>query len=482
MDESVKNELNPGRGRGQRLVQDDKALPHDLKAEQAVLGAILVDSPCLNEAIEKFGKDSGIPVFYSITNQKIYDVILDLYKKDVGIDLISVSKALSDKGILDEVGGDIYLAELQNSIVTTANMETWCNITHDMAVLRRLIASCTEAVEDCMNSDEEVSKILDNVERSILKARDLGAKNTIIPIKELLGRAAEYFQSLLKGDETVKGISTGFPGFDEKIIGMRPGEMIVLAARPSVGKTSFALNVLANVALKNVNPRSVLIFTMEMTADQITRRLLCSEAGISERAFAEKTASRADWPKITNAASRLQKASILIDPTPAMRVMEMRAKARRVNNEKKIDLIIIDYLQLMREEVSKKVESRQLEVSMISSGIKSLAKELNIPILVLAQLNRATEQQKDGRPRLSNLRESGAIEQDADIVAFLHRDIDEHRNASEEEKEKGLSAELIIGKNRNGDVGKADLVFFPKITKFRCATKYSDENVPQFEK
>ncbi|MEM4248004.1 MAG: replicative DNA helicase [Candidatus Nanoarchaeia archaeon] len=452
------------------IAQADRPLPHSLKFEKAVLGAILVDESCLDEAIERFG---SAKVFYNPANQKIYDTILSLHNKSVSIDYMTVGKALEDQGILEQVGGDAYLAEIQSSVATTAHMESWCSTVYEYAVLRELINSCTQAISACYDTEKEIPQILDEVETSILKARDLGAKQSFKDFKTLVSDAFFYMEQLARKDEEITGISTGFPGFDEKITGMKKGEMIVVAARPSVGKTSFALNIVSNVALRRAERQfSVAIFTMEMTAEQIARRLLCAEAGVSEKDILTNGLKGGDFSKLTRAASTLGKVKLYVDPTPSLRVMELRAKARRLKKRFKIDLLVIDYLQLMRADIISKSETRQIEVSLISSGIKSLAKELEIPILVLAQLNRAAEQHRDGIPRLSNLRESGAIEQDADIVAFLHRDTEAHRSASEEDKNKGLDAMLIIAKNRNGETGYEDLLFFPKTMTFKSKVKY----------
>lgn len=477
--EKQKGQTNTGRSSG--ILHEDKPLPHDLNLERSILGAMLLDpQPAVDIAVEKFGSTS---TFYSPIHQKIYDCIYNLHKKGMGIDLISVSKALSDIGALEEIGGDIYLAEMQNLIATAANIETWCQMLHDMAVLRRLISACTIATEKCYDADKDVGEVLDEVERSILGARELGMKSDLREIKEIIySSAMPYLEKLSKKDETVAGIPTGFPDLDEIIIGLKPGEMFVLAARPSIGKTALALNIVSNLALHATHPSSVAVFTMEMTAEQIARRLLCSEAGFSEKDFYNKSVSPADWRKVTGAASRLKNAKIYIDPTPGLKVLELRAKARRLKSRSGVNLIVIDYLQLMHADIDKRNETRQLEVAMISSGIKSLAKELNIPILVVAQLNRQAELQSTGRPRLSNLRESGAIEQDADIVAFLHRDRDAHKEATREAQLKGLDAELIIEKNRNGEIGKIDLFFFPITMIFRCKKKeyFNNEDVPEF--
>ena len=459
--------------------REDKPKPNDINAEKAVIGAILIDSPyAIDTAIEKLGTGR---VFYSDAHQKIYDIAIGLHSERVGIDHISIAKALSDKGILEQIGGDSYLAEMQDMVPTTANLESWCRIVHDSAVLRRIIDACSIASEKCFDTEKKVDEILEEVEKSVLEARSLGEKQKIIVIKDLLKPTVKYLKNLSEKDESVIGISTGFADIDNKITGMKAGEMFVIAARPAVGKTSLAISILRNVALNQRNPKSVLFFTMEMTAEQITRRILCAEAGVSEKNFRDKNQSRSEWDRINAAVTRLDTARIYIDPTPAMKVMEMRARARRLKSQNKIELIIIDYLQLMRADVDKRNDNRQQEVSMISAGIKSLAKELDIPVLVLAQLNRATETQKDGIPKLSNLRESGSIEQDADIVGFIHRDTEKQKEASEEEKVKGLEAVFIIEKNRNGEPGKIDLCFFPLLAAFGSSAKsrYGDEDVPR---
>ncbi len=471
MQESPKRRKFPEERAKTHATADDRSLPHDLDAERAVIGAMLVDEPCVDEAVSRFG---AAKVFYSPAHQKIYDTIIHLHETEHSqIDHITVCKSLTDQGVLEEIGGEVLLAQIESSVSTTAHMETWCRIVHDLAVLRELIGACALASEKCFDREKPVVEILDEVERSILGAREIGAKSAIVDVGNYMNYAVDYLVKLKEKNEDMIGISTGYPEFDEKISGLKKGEMIVVAARPSVGKTSFALNITANVALRKANPRAVLFFSMEMTVEQLARRLLCAESGICEKDFMREV-HHADFSKVTGTAGRIKAARIYIDPTPALRVMELRAKARRWKNTKKIDLIVIDYLQLMHADIDSRNDNRQIEVSLISSGIKSLAKELNLPILVLAQLNRATEQHRDGRPRLSNLRESGAIEQDADIVAFLHRDTDAQRNASEEEQRNGLDAELIIGKNRNGETGVQEMLFFPKTMRFGAKQKYAN--------
>ena len=474
--ESQYSSVNPSR---KRTVISGEVRPklNYLNAEKAVISAILIDCPYgIETAIEKLGTGR---VFYSDAHQKIYDIAVGLHKDRIDIDHISVTKTLFDKGILEEIGGDSYLAEMQDMIPTTANLESWCKIVHDCAVLRRIIDACSEAIEKCFDPELVVDAVLNDVEKTVLEARTLGGKQKVVKINELLRPAVNYLQNLSKKDENVIGIPTGFADIDDKITGMKAGDMFVIAARPSVGKTSLALSIIRNVAFRAQTRRAILFFAMDMTDEQIARRILCAEAGVSERDFRDKTQSREEWHRITMAASLLNNAQIYIDSTPAMKVMEMRARARRLKSQAQIDLIVIDYLQLMRADVEKKNDNRQQEVSMISAGIKTLAKELKVPVLVLAQLNSAAETQKDGIPKLSDLRESGSIEQDADMVGFIHRNTEKQKEASQEEMIKGLDAEFIIEKNRNGEPGRIPLSFFPLLASFGSRSRYSDEDVPQ---
>lgn len=472
-------------------INDDRPLPHDADAEAAVLGAILTEpKPCLDEAMEllgnaahffetgKRGQTKTPAIFYNPRHQRIYCCLCEMDEDEVGIDLISVSHALSQRKVLEDIGGEAYLLELMNSIATTANLETWCIMVRDNAILRNLIVTCESIKDQCYDAETSVSSILDDVEKRVMDVGSLEDRADMYELKDLIDHKNEnsafhYLLSLAKKDESTAGIPTQLPELDKLITGLKPGEMFVLAARPSIGKTSLALNLISNIAVDKPE-RSVGFFSLEMTAEQLSRRLLCTESGFSEQDFYEGNVTNIN--KVTAAASRLCRSNIFIDPTPALRIRELRSKARKMKSLHNIEAIFIDYLQLMKAEV--RSDNRQEEVSAISSGIKALAKELNLPIVVLAQLNREVEKTQ-GRPKLSHLRESGAIEQDADIVAFLHRERDTQKDNSLEAQSRGIEADLIVEKNRNGRTGVVSLLFFPRLMLFTCKSRYSEEDIPR---
>lgn len=449
--------------------RDDQPPPHDLQLEKAVLGAMLLEEESRIITSEKIRSPE---VFYYPSHQKIFSAIIkeSSDKRSKTIDIFSVSSFLNKEGLLKSIGGEEYLLELQNSIATTANIERWSEILCSLSSLRKMIATCASVINSCYQADiDNVNELLSKIESSIFSVRDVNSPIGATKVEEHIEAAVKYLEALHERKIEATGLSTGFSSLDNIIIGLKNQEMIVIAARPSIGKTSLALNIATHIAM--TKKKNVAFFSLEMSADQVTRRLLCSIAEISEKDFYDKRFNDNDfgvkWSKITKAATGLSKSNLYIDPTPALTVFDLRAKAVRLKAKLKIDVIIIDYLQLMKAEVNKN-DTRQVEVSNISTGIKSLAKELNIPIVVLAQLNRQAEQQD--RPKLSHLRESGAIEQDADIVMFLHRDRDPQKDISVE----SVEAELIVEKNRNGQTGIAKLVFFPKITTFRSLSRYNE--------
>jgi replicative DNA helicase len=490
------NKAAGGEATAKRVV-GDRPPPHDYELERSILGAILYEPESLEYALDVLGSASGYfdfhprgktpppPVFHKPAHQRIYSVLCELIETDKKIDLITVRNALMAKDQLEEVGGAEYLAELADSVATAVNIETWCKMLRDLSILRNLIHTCETVKEKCHTPTQSVEELLDEVERDILEIGNLDRKASTQHLSQVIknnddGGAIDYLMKLIAKDESVTGISTGYAELDKLITGLKPGEMFVLAARPSIGKTSFALNLMTNIALRassntdgSKKQCSVGFFSLEMTAKQLAVRLICSESGFSERDILEGKVTSAD--KITSSAARLGRAPIYIDPTPALKIRELRSKARKLKSQHDIDIIFIDYLQLMKAEI--RSDNRQEEVSAISSGIKSLAKELEIPIVVLAQLNREVEK-THGEPRLSHLRESGAIEQDADIVAFLHRDKDKQKE-QESDVAEGLESKLIIEKNRNGSIGYVDLLFFPKLTKFTSKSRIDDADVPR---
>lgn len=469
------NNFNKSRKKLPGIIDSDRPMPFDLDAEKAVLAALMIDpQPCVDVAIEKFGSS---PIFYHHAHQKIYDTIIKIFNdENMDVDFITLSHALEKDGCLEDIGGDLYLTEIENSIVTSANFESWCEIVLDYSMIRRMIGVCHTALDQCYNASEDVENILNQVEGSILKVREEQVESSIWAIKDLVKPAFKMIDDLYHQRQE-PGIPTNYPGLDDKVNGLKPGDMFVLAARPSIGKTSFALNLVRNIAF-GANPAGVAFFSLEMTELQIAVRLLCTEANISIKDVYDRAIKPKDLMQFTKAANELAKAPIYIDPTPALKVSQFRAKARRMKSRHDIKCIAIDYLQLMHPD--KPSDSRQQDVSEISNAMKATAKELGVPIIVLAQLNRDIEKGGKGTtPKLSHLRESGAIEQDADVVAFLHRDRDDQKNITKEDQMKGIDAQLIIEKNRNGETGAVDLLFFPSRMLFTCKEhRYTEEDRP----
>ncbi len=456
----------------------DRPQPHDLNAERAVLSSMLRQArPCVEIAIEQLGASSE--VFYSHIHREVYDAILALHKQgENNVDVLNVAHYLRSKNRLDAIGGDLFLMELAAYVGTTANLESWCQIIRDLSILRKMIVVCSESLVKCFNAEVEARKIVEEIETDIFRIRNQSTKSEIVPIREGVVETFKKLDAILKHQVEV-GIPTGFPSLDQLTAGLKPGEMFVLAARPSIGKTTMALNIIRNIALKGgPNGRPIAFFSLEMTTDQIVRRLLCTEAGISESVFYDNSFRNEDMTKLTRAVETYRNAKIFIDPTGGLTIADLRAKARRLFYNEKIELVVIDYLQLMKAGI--RTDSRQQEVAEISSGIKQLAKELNVPVLVLAQLNREIEKTAgaSSRPKLSHLRESGAIEQDADIVAFLHRDRDEAKVITPENRRDGLEAELIVEKNRNGRTGYVKLRFFPERMEFVNESRFGADEHP----
>jgi replicative DNA helicase len=473
------------------VVKDDRPLPYNVDAEMAVLGAMIIEpKPSIDNVLEILGSGSGFfdkgrkkgkqtAVFYNPRHQRIFSVLCELDDDDIDIDLISLVHALRQKNILDEIGGEIYLTELVDSVATTANLESWCKVVRDCVIRRKLIFLGGQMVDRGYDGERAASEMLDSAERDIMEISEMEERDKIYPIKGLIepknkDGAVAHLLKLRNNDLDVLGISTGYMDLNKKITGFKPGEMFVLAARPSIGKTSFALNLVSNIAINAAEPKSVGFFSLEMTAEQLARRLLCSECGYSEKDFIDGNV--VNVAKVEKAAVRVGNAPIYIDPTSALRIRELKSKARMMKSKYDIQIIFIDYLQLMKAEI--RSDNRQEEVSAISSGIKALAKELKIPVVVLAQLNRDVDKVAGMKPKLNHLRESGAIEQDADVVAFLHRDRNEQQEKSIEARKSGLPAELIIEKNRNGETGFVPLLFFPSITTFRSKSRMDESDIP----
>ncbi|MDD2478585.1 MAG: replicative DNA helicase [Victivallaceae bacterium] len=453
---------------------DSRPQPNNPEAERAVLSAMLREpAACVDIAIENLSTSS---VFYYHVHREIFKSLVRVHEATHGsADMLAVADDLRKAGKLDEIGGELVLAELHGAISTTANLENWCAIVAENAMLRRMIDVCQESLLHCADSSKNAKDIIDEIEAKIFEVRFSVEKSDIVQIKDSVHSTFEYLQKVLRHEVDI-GIKTGYPDLDRMVFGFKPGEMFVLAARPSIGKTSIALNMLRNIALRTDHP-AVAFFSLEMTADQITRRLICAEADVSESSFYNNKFRSTDLPKLTKAVKTYEQANIFIDPTSGISISELRAKARRLCAEHDIKLIAIDYLQLMTGDDRSRKESRQQEVASISGGLKSLAKDLNVPVLVLAQLNREIEKSTSGdaRPKLSHLRESGSIEQDADVVTFLHRSRDQAKGLSDEQSRAGVDAELIVEKNRNGQTGMVPLKFFPHRMEFVNVSRFEEE-------
>ena len=448
-------------------------LPHDEQIETAVLACILLDP----KGAMEFARRLTAKSFYKVAHQVIFQAMLDLTEANNGIvDEILLASALQKAGNLENVGGRAYLAQLACYQETAANIEKYVEIVHQHAVLRRLIDTAADITSRCYAADGDVKELVDNIEKEVMEISKDHSANRTVGLNVLAGKAFHYLTKLNERDPHMLGLQTGFVDLDKLITGLRPTEMIVLAARPSIGKTALALNIASNVAMNSANPAAVGIFSLEMSSEMLALRLLCSEAEIHTGDVRDNKLSNVKWQEIIEAADRLKKTPIFIDDTPGLDILELRAKARRMHLEHGVKCIIIDYLQLLRSGSDNRNSNRENEVARISNGIKALAKELNVPIIVLAQLNRQAEDGEKG-PKLSHLRESGSIEQDADIVMMLHRQ--RTHEADPHNRSPSIAAELIVAKHRNGPTGKINLLFFPALTRFRSDSRVSDEDVPR---
>jgi replicative DNA helicase len=433
----------------------EKIPPQNIEAEIAVLGSMLIDEQAISLAVEML--DSG--AFYKDSHKKIFNAILSLYDQNKAVDLITVSEELKKNGSLEAVGGDSALANIVNSVPTAANISHYARIVKEKSILRSLINKATEIVGRAYESDSNVDEVLDNAERLIFEISQSKKESGYAVLKDVVRESIEIIDKLYQKKSHVTGIPTGFVDLDIKTAGLQPSDLIVIAARPSMGKSALAINIAEYVSV--VEKKAVAFFSLEMSKEQLVQRLLCSHAKVDAHKVKTGYLARSDWPKLTAAAGKLSEALLFIDDTPAISIMELRAKSRRLKSQRDIQLIILDYLQLMRSH-SAKNENRQQEISEISRSIKALARELHIPIIAISQLSRAVERRgEDYRPRLSDLRESGAIEQDADVVLLLLRE--EYYNPTSQNQ--GI-AELNIAKQRNGPTGLIKLSFIREYTRF----------------
>ncbi len=431
-----------------------KIPPHDIEAEQAILGSMLTDKDAVISAIEVLREDS----FYREDNKAVFKAIVNLYSRNEPIDIITVKAELVETGNLERVGGLEYLAELPERVPTTANVEKYIKIVDEKAMLRRLITSANELVALGYNETENVDAIMDMAEKNIFDLAQKKNTKGYSAIKDVLVESFAQLEKLYNQKGVVSGISTGFIDLDYKTAGLHNSDLIIIAARPAMGKSAFAINIATNAAVMSNLP--VVIFNLEMSKEQIGNRILCSEAMVDSNKVRTGQMEDEDWMKLASTLGRISEAPIYIDDTPGISIMEIRAKCRKLKLEKNIGLVVIDYLQLVQG-TGKKNASREQEISEISRSLKILAKELDIPVIALSQLSRGAEKRDDKRPMLSDLRESGAIEQDADIVMFLYRD--DYYN---EDSEKKNIAEVILAKHRGGSTGTVELAWMGNYTKF----------------
>lgn len=426
--------------------------PQSLDAEESVLGGVLLDSHALDRVVELMREED----FYRESHRKIFRAMIALSERGEPIDLITLTDVLRSKGELQAVGGATYLAEMQEKIPSAANIAHYAKIVREKALLRGLINVCQEIAGRCYSGPDEIDQFLDEAERLIYDVSEKRARPAFLKIGDMIMDTIKLVERLYEKKELVTGVATGFLDLDSKTAGLQPSDLVIVAARPSMGKTAFVLNVAQYAALHGNVP--VAIFSLEMSKEQLVMRMLCSEARVDNAKVRTGYLGERDFPRLAMAAGRLSDAPIYIDDTPGQNVLEMRAKARRLKREANIGLLIIDYLQLMRGFAQ---ENRTQELSEISRSLKSLAKELNIPVIALSQLNRQVELRADKRPIMSDIRESGSIEQDADVIMFIYRD-EVYKQDSQDE---GI-AEIIIGKQRNGPTGTVRLTFRREYTRF----------------
>ena len=432
--------------------------PHNLDAERAVLGAVLLEG---RETLPRVIEILRATDFYTEAHRAIYGGMLRLFDHGEPVDVLTLQEELRRTEQLEFAGGPAALALLVEQASIAAHLHSYAQIVRDMAVLRELIQTSTQIITQAFDAKEDVQTLVDDAERRIFGLAERRLEGSALPVGKILKNTFEYIERLYERKEHVTGVATGFEKLDLETSGLQPADFIIIAGRPSMGKTAFVLNIAQHVGI-HLRGR-VLVLSLEMSAQQIVQRMLCSEAKVDSQAVRTGYLSSADWHRLTAAAGRLSEAQIFIDDSPGLTVLEARAKARRMKAEHGLDLLVIDYLQLMRGRAS--MESRQQEISEISRSLKALAKELGVPVVALSQLSRAVESraQRDFRPQLSDLRESGALEQDADVILFLYR---QSQYKDELPPEEANVAEVIIGKQRNGPVGTVRVVFLPQYARF----------------
>ena len=446
---------------------NDRTPPHNIEAEQAVIGAIFLEPEAFSTAAELLQADD----FYRAGHQRIYQAMTTLSDRGEPIDLVTVTTLLSDNQVLAEVGGVSYLTDIASSVPTAANIIHYSKIVEEKALLRRLIRTATDIVTTSFEKEGEVDDVLNEAEKNIQEVSGRTNAGSFKAIKDVLIEVYDSIEELHQNNAEVTGVPTGYRDLDKITSGFQSNDLIIIAARPSVGKTAFALNIAQNVATKT--EENVAIFSLEMGADQLVSRMLCAEGNIDSQRLRTGSLEADDWGKLTMAMGSLSNAGIYIDDSPGIRVSEIRSKCRRLKQENGLGMIIIDYLQLIQGSENSK-ENRQQEVSEISRSLKGLARELEVPLIALSQLSRGVEQRQDKRPMMSDLRESGSIEQDADIVGFLYRD-----DYYDSESEQQNIIEIIISKQRNGPTGTVELAFVKEYNKFvDLDHRYESNDIP----
>ncbi|MBU3936571.1 MAG: replicative DNA helicase [Proteobacteria bacterium] len=429
--------------------------PQNLEAEQCVLGSIMLQQGTMPRAAELLTEED----FYRDAHKHIFIAMITLFDRGEPLDLITVSNLLKDNNKLDAIGGPSYLATLTDIVPVAANIAYYAKIVREKAILRRLIQTGTEIASRCYEEQDDIDGLLDDVEQTVFEISRAKSGQSYHPLKTVISSTFKYIEQLYERKEHITGVPTEYHDFDKMTAGLQRSDLIILAGRPSMGKTALAVNMVQNAALLHKVP--VAIFSLEMSKEQLGMRMLCSISRVDAQRLRTGFLKEQDWPKLTRSVGMLSEAPIYIDDTPAITVLEMRAKARRLKTEHNIGMVVVDYLQLMRGRSN--AQSREQEISEISRSLKAMAKELSIPVIALSQLNRSLESRPNKRPQLSDLRESGAIEQDADLIIFIYRD--EVYNKAEDNPKKGI-AEIIIGKQRNGPTGTVELAFLDRFTTF----------------
>jgi replicative DNA helicase len=439
-----------------------KVPPQNLEAESSVLGGILLENDAINLVLELLRPED----FYRESHRKIFRAMIELTDRNEPADLITLSEFLKNRGELDAVGGSAYLAALADFVPTAANISYYARIVREKAILRSLISTATEIATRGYEEQGNVEEFLDTAEKVIFDISEKKIKGSFIAVGDMIKDTLKTVERLYERKEMVTGVPTGYEDLDKLTAGLQPSDLVIVAGRPSMGKTAFSLNIATNAAFTGVG---VAVFSLEMAKEQLVLRMLCSEARVNNSKVRSGYLAERDFPKLANAAGRLHEAPIYIDDTPAISVLELRAKARRLvrDRTKKVGLIVVDYLQLMRGMGA--ASNREQEISEISRSLKALAKELTVPVIAISQLNRRVEDRGDRRPMMSDLRESGAIEQDADVIMFIYRDEVYNQNS----EKKGI-AEIIVAKQRNGPIDTVELTFLSEFMRFENYTPRDD--------